>query len=46
MKAAMIEKYGNADVIAVKEVEKPTPKNNEVLIKVKAASINASDWKH
>ena len=44
MKAAMIERYGNADAITLTEIEKPTPKDNEVLIKLKAASINASDW--
>ncbi|WP_420627397.1 NAD(P)-dependent alcohol dehydrogenase [Candidatus Leptofilum sp.] len=44
MKAAMIEKYGNANAIVLKEIEKPTPKDNEVLIKLKAASLNASDW--
>ena len=44
MKAIVYTKYGLSDVLHLEEVEKPTPKENEVLIKVHAASINSWDW--
>ncbi len=43
MKAVIARGYGEPDVLSVQEVEKPTPKSNEVLIKVKAASLNSGD---
>lgn len=44
MKAIVFEKYGSPDVLELKEVAIPTPKENQVLIKIYAASLNAYDW--
>lgn len=44
MKAVVATKYGSPDVLQLREVEKPTPKENEVLVKIHAASANPLDW--
>jgi len=44
MKAIWYSQYGNPDILQLKEVDKPKPKKNEVLVKVYASSINSWDW--
>ena len=43
MKAIVYEEYGPADVLKLREVDKPAPRDNELLIKIQAVSINGSD---
>jgi NADPH:quinone reductase-like Zn-dependent oxidoreductase len=44
LKAIIYTKYGGPEVLQLKETEKPSPRDNEVLIKVYAVSINDWDW--
>jgi NADPH:quinone reductase-like Zn-dependent oxidoreductase len=45
MKAIVCPKYGSPDVLQLQEVAKPAPKDDEVLIRIHAASINSRDWR-
>lgn len=43
MKAIVSTKYGSPDTLQLKDVPKPTPRDNQVLVKIHAASVNAAD---
>src|SRR5437870_4419833 len=45
MKAIVYHEYGSPNVLKFEEIEKPIPKDDEVLIKVRAASVNPLDWR-
>jgi len=45
MKAIVYERYGSPDVLECKEIDKPPPGDDEVLIKVRAAALNPLDWR-
>jgi len=46
MKAIIFTRYGSPDFLQFKEIAKPVPKDNEVLIKMRASSINSWDWEY
>jgi NADPH:quinone reductase-like Zn-dependent oxidoreductase len=45
MKAAVYTEYGSPDLVRIREVDKPAPGDNEVLIRVCASTISAGDWR-
>ncbi|HEX7308435.1 NAD(P)-dependent alcohol dehydrogenase [Lentzea sp.] len=44
MKAIVQDRYGSADVLELREVDRPVPAQGEVLVRVRASSVNAADW--
>ncbi|HXI24823.1 MAG TPA: NAD(P)-dependent alcohol dehydrogenase [Pyrinomonadaceae bacterium] len=45
MKAIVYHSYGSADVLKLEEIQQPIPKDDQVLIKVRAAALNPLDWR-
>jgi NADPH:quinone reductase-like Zn-dependent oxidoreductase len=46
MQAIVFDRYGSPDVLELRDVEAPTPKDDQVLVRVQAASVNPLDWHH
>ena len=46
MRAVQQQTLGGPDVLSVVDLPRPTPRTNEILVRVEAASVNPTDWKH
>ncbi|MBI4472245.1 MAG: NAD(P)-dependent alcohol dehydrogenase, partial [Acidobacteria bacterium] len=44
MKGITYRQYGSPDILRYEEIERPAPKENEVLVRVRAAAVNPLDW--
>jgi NADPH:quinone reductase-like Zn-dependent oxidoreductase len=44
MKAIAQDRYGSPEILELREMDKPTPKDDEVLVRVQGAAVNAADW--
>ena len=44
MRAAVYHEYGTPEVLELRELEKPVPAEDEVLVRVRAAAVNPFDW--
>jgi NADPH:quinone reductase-like Zn-dependent oxidoreductase len=44
MKAAVLDRFGSPDVVEVREIDAPLPADDELLVRVRAASVNPADW--
>jgi NADPH:quinone reductase-like Zn-dependent oxidoreductase len=44
MKAAVRDRFGPPEVVELREIDKPVPEDGEVLVRVRAASVNIADW--
>ena len=44
MKAIVYHEFGSPDVLRLEEIDKPVPNDNQILVKVRAVSVNPFDW--